>query len=117
MTGAHRRRCALRGSVNADGAHAPMWRRHCDGLGSRLRRTPRRATPPIRDGRGVGPQAGLSVLGSLVTVSADLVTFFGLSGSFIAPLKSRIARPNAPPTSPSLLGPKMIRMITSKISK
>ena len=28
-----------------------------------------------------------------------------------------IALPNAPPTSPSLLGPKMIRMITSSINR
>jgi hypothetical protein len=37
-----------------------------------------------------------------------------LSGSLIARLKSRIPLPSAPPTSPSLLGPKRIKMTNNK---
>src|SRR5271166_2139530 len=48
----------------------------------------------------------------------DTVGDFGSdSGSFIARLKSLIAFPSAPPTSPSLLGPKMMRTRSRMISK
>src|ERR1700747_952357 len=72
--------------------------------------------------------AGFSALPS-ATVVSDPVTAVGAgalaafaaggdcSGSFIAFLKSRIARPSAPPTSPSLAGPKITRIINNRINK
>src|ERR1700730_8790952 len=58
---------------------------------------------------------GLASTGGLG--SALFCTCWLGSGSFIAFLKSLIALPSAPPTSPSLLGPKMIRMITKRTNK
>jgi hypothetical protein len=83
-----------------------------------------------RAGRTTADHEDIALLGILhddhaaVSTASTLASSAGfaagagmLSGSLIARLKSRIPLPSAPPTSPSLLGPKMIKMTNNRRSK